>query len=68
MQKVLVVETIQRRFWKLELKRFKCSSFKEPNQMPPMVQKIDHKKLAHNIKKRTQYCINADGGHFEYLL
>ena len=21
-------------------------------------------KMAHNIKKRAQYCINADGGHF----
>ena len=26
------------------------------------------RKIAHNIKKRAQYCINADGGHFEHLL
>ena len=26
------------------------------------------RKMAHNIKKRAHYCINADGGHFEHLL
>ena len=26
------------------------------------------RKMAHNIKKCAQYCINADGGHFEHLL
>ena len=26
------------------------------------------RKMAHNIKKRAQYCINANGGHFEHLL